>query len=192
MADSHPSIAHLRYRKCPIPDTQLVVAEMRELLRYDELRGGFTWIKLRGRVPLKLLGLAAGGDSGRGYTTINLLHQKFATHRLVWLWHYGEWPPGMLDHINGDRKDNRVENLRMATTLQNTWNRVRTSGELATGVAKAAHGDGYHTRIQVPGSPERAYLGTFDTEAEACAAYIGAATILHGNFAAHMRRVRQV
>ena len=44
-------------------------------------------------------------------------------HRLAWLFHYGEWPENHIDHINGDRSDNRICNLREATVKQNGENR---------------------------------------------------------------------
>lgn len=186
MADLNPTIPHLKYRKRTPPSASEVLAEAKELLRYDE-KGGFVWVKLRGRVPLKLIGSVAGGESGRGYLTVNILHHRFAVHRLVWLWHNGDWPNGMVDHINGDRKDNRIENLRIVTAVQNVWNRAKKSGSLAIGVAKNSAGK-FVSRIQLPGG-ERVYLGTFETEAEAAAAYIGASTVLQGEFSVFRRKM---
>lgn len=157
---------------------------MRRLLTYDEKNGGFIWKAVRYSKLTHLIGRPAGGLDGRGYHSLNVLKHKFKVHRLVWLWHRGESSRGMLDHINGNPLDNRIENLREATLAENVRNRAR-NGALATGVSRDAQG-AFKARIQGPNG-EKVYLGTFATEPEAAAAYVGAATILHGAFALHHR-----
>lgn len=189
MAELNSSIPQLNYRKAEPPSEVAVLAEAKELLRYDE-NLGFIWVKIRGKVPHKLIGSVAGGESGRGYLTISLLYHRFAVHRLVWLWHHGEWPSGMIDHVNGDKKDNRIENLRIASSVQNAWNSARSESGGVKGVSKTPSGK-FNARIQ-PLEGEKIYLGTYDTEKEASAAYIGAATILQGDFAFYKRQVAAI
>lgn len=184
--ESVAPIAHLSYRKTPLPSTEEIDKEMRRLLRYDDQNGGFIWIA--SRTPNQrqaIVGKAAGGSDGRGYKSLLLLRHKFKVHRLVWLWHHGYLPDTMLDHKNGDRSDNRIENLRQSAAVENIRNSAKKSGQVALGVCKTPIGK-FNARIQIPGG-KKVYLGTFGTEAEAAAAYVGAATILHGEFAVFKR-----
>lgn len=68
-----------------------------------------------------LKGRQLGGVSWNGYVRLSLMRREYRLHRLVWLWVHGEHvPDGMtIDHINGDKKDNRIANLRVVTVCQN-------------------------------------------------------------------------
>lgn len=91
----------------------------------------------------------------------------------------GDIPDDMLiDHIDGDTLNDRLTNLRIAGAAQNTWNRIGAGGMLK-GVSKDSRGR-FKARIGVPGG--KINLGTWDTEAEAHAAYMGAAAVLHGDY----------
>lgn len=185
MANVDFTIPHLSYRTRALPSDAVLLAEIRRVLDYDVKNGGFTWKAVDYPKHAFRIGRTAGGADGKGYHSINILKHKFKVHRLVWLWHYGESSHGLLDHINGNRTDNRIENLREATLAENVRNRLR-GGKLATGVSEDTHG-AYKARIQ-DATGKKIYLGTFATEAEASAAYVGAATILHECFAVHMRQ----
>lgn len=129
-------------------------------------------------------GKLAGHDDGKGYLSIVLMGQRYKLHRVIWMLHYGNYPMGMVDHINGNRRDNRIDNLRLATAAQSVHNRMRT-GRLGTGVSKNARGR-YCARIQANG--EKVYLGYYDTPAEAAAAYAGASIVLRGEYALRLSR----
>lgn len=186
MADSESTIAHFGYRARPLPCDADLLREARRLLRYESNGGGLYWIAAKRPCFRNKIGQLAGSSSGRGYLTVSLLGHKFGVHRIVWLMHHGSLPLSMLDHMNGDRIDNRIENLRLVTVAQNVWNRVRAGNELGTGVADNGHGR-YVARLQLP-EGAKAYLGTYDTAIEAAAAYVGASVIAHGEFAAFARR----
>ncbi|WP_286657873.1 HNH endonuclease signature motif containing protein [Variovorax fucosicus] len=91
------------------------------LISYDAATGVLTWRESpRYGIPA---GAIAGGKSGRGYVVVSLLGRKFTGHRLAWLLHYGAWPTQVIDHINRDKADNRIANLRDVAQAVNLKNR---------------------------------------------------------------------
>lgn len=58
----------------------------------------------------------------KGYLFGKLNRRKYFAHRVAWAMYHGEWPQGQIDHINGDRQDNRIENLRVVSNLENCRN----------------------------------------------------------------------
>jgi hypothetical protein len=79
---------------------------VRELLDYCPETGIFTW-KV-GREP------AGYKHKYHGYIVLTLFDKRYMTHRLAWLYVHGEWPSGEIDHINLEKTDNRIANLRIA------------------------------------------------------------------------------
>lgn len=150
-------------------------------MRYDTETGKAHWT-IQDRTHR--LGAEVGYVDWAGYRSVILLGCRIKYHRVVWLIHHGYLPEGNIDHINGVKDDNRIENLRIATAAQNVHNRIRT-GKYATGVYKGRQGR-YIARIEHNG--RKVYLGYYDTEAEAAAAYAGASIIAHGEFAAKLSR----
>lgn len=74
-------------------------------------------------------GLAKKGDSAgtlqpNGYKQVMIKRKRYYLHRLIWLYHHGQFPkaPNVLDHINRDKTDSRIENLRVVDRRQNAWN----------------------------------------------------------------------
>lgn len=159
-------------------DEILTPARLRAALAYDEATGEFRW---REKVSRKVrVGAIAGGHHTRGYLHIGLDGRLYLAHRLAWVYSHGVWPDADIDHINGDRKDNRLANLRLATRSENLQNiRTATSRNLASGLLGAYRsGAGRWTsRIGKGGASQ--YLGCFATAAEAHAAYIAAKCAIH-------------
>lgn len=93
----------------------------------------------------------------------------------------------VVDHINGNRSDNRIENLRLATKQQNLCNvRLRTGKKLPKGVIiRRARGGVERFRAVVTLHGKTEYIGTYDTLDEAVAARVSAADFLHGKFSNH-------
>lgn len=101
--------------------------EVRAALDYDPDTGVFRWRVRPDRDHswnLRFSGEVAGNTMTHGYRCMNILGKLHLAHRLAWLWMTGEMPAGHIDHINGDRSDNRWCNLRLATNSQNQMNRA--------------------------------------------------------------------
>lgn len=131
-------------------------------------------------------GRAKAGDIPKnvhptGYETIHIGRRNYLKHRVVWLVVYGEWPSGALDHRDGDKTNNGIGNLRLATPSQNQYNKL-ASPNSQTGVkgVRRRPGDRYEASIRTPFG--RLYLGLFKTVKEAAAAYASAAQQHHGEF----------
>jgi hypothetical protein len=159
----------------------LAAEYLREILSYDPDTGVFRWkVSETNRVSV---GGVAGSQNGDGYTRIMIGKKKYRAHRLAWLHVYGEWPAKYVDHVDGDRSNNKITNLREATNAQN----MRNCGAYATntsgfkGVTFHKHRRRWHARINIPS--KQIHLGYFDTPEEAHAAYCAAAAKLHGEFA---------
>lgn len=146
--------------------------ELRKRLRYDASTGKFFRLPGRGVVA----GAPAGRVKARGYIEIELGGATHKAHRLAWLYVHGELPVGVIDHINGDKTDNRIENLRDVTVAQNAQNqRLRPHG---LGVSWNAEKRQWRANIKPAGTPQ-VYLGAFDTQEAAQAAYIEAKRKYH-------------
>lgn len=154
---------------------------LNEELRYEPGTGCFFWkIKRSGRDMYR----PVGWTDAKGYRNVTL-HRAggFKLHRLAWLMGWGAAPPdgATIDHINGDRADNRLVNLRLATHSEQSVNsKQRASGTGFRGVTRLSSAT-YQARISFNG--ERRFLGNFPSAKEASAAYNRAAKDLHGDFA---------
>jgi hypothetical protein len=93
--------------------------ELKSLLNYDEKTGVFTWRKSSG--PVKS-GSVAGYVNKKGYVLIGIKGRSYRAHRLAWLYCYGEMPHDDIDHINHDKLDNKISNLRVVSNQENHRN----------------------------------------------------------------------
>ena len=144
--------------------------EFDHLIRYEPGTGNFIWLDSRnGRVEP---GSVAGRLRPDGYVSVFLCGKEYLAHRLAWFFFYGEWPKQMKDHINRVRSDNRIDNLREATPLQNQYNRNAAGVTNFKGRKKP-----FASRICVSG--KSIFLGYFKTHSEASAAYQKAKKVYH-------------
>jgi hypothetical protein len=97
----------------------LHVDELKKLFYIDE-DWQLRW-KVKKAKQIKI-GAIAGTTSVFGYRSVTINNRHYRVHRIIWALHYGEWPTGHLDHINGIKDDNSIENLRVATTTENARN----------------------------------------------------------------------
>lgn len=147
-------------------------------VQYDAKTGHFKWTdRPSNRVKI---GDRAGTVNTAGYRVITIKGKPFYEHRLAWFVHYGEWPAQEIDHINGDRSDNRIANLRCATHSQNSCNKLRKNKHGYMGVYRRSNGK-YRSRIKI--GNRIVNLGTFDTAKAAHLAYERAKPKAHGPFA---------
>ena len=105
----------------------MTAERLRQLFLYDPLTGIFTW-RINPSIKARI-GDVAGCRTHKGYIQIQCDNVQYLAHRLAWLYYHGYFPKDELDHRNGDKRDNRIANLREATSTQNKWNRgVRRNG----------------------------------------------------------------
>lgn len=107
---------------------------------------------------------------GDGYFQVRIFGREFTFHRVVMALSTGRWAPEMVDHINGDRSDNRLVNLREASPSDNARNRGRSKNNRTgrIGVNLAPRAGAFTAAIVADG--KRTHLGTFDSFERACAA----------------------
>lgn len=111
-----------------IPAAEALLQELESFAIYDKINGGFVVIHSnRGHRPA--IGQALGCKTNKGYLYTQLQGQRYPVHHLVWLWHFGRLPK-QLDHINRDKADNRIENLREACNTLNNLNKGAQSNNV--------------------------------------------------------------
>jgi hypothetical protein len=151
---------------------------LKELLNYDSDTGIFTWIKQRN--SRTKIGSVAGCKQSDGYIRIWIDYKPYSSHRLVWMYVYGELPKKDLDHVNKVKDDNRIVNLRLATKQENKQNHStpqsnNKSGYL--GVSWNKRAKKWKAQIQMNGKVK--YLGLFKYSKEAYEVYLKAKRELH-------------
>lgn len=151
----------------------------RQIFSYDKDTGHLSWVGRRSNKR-------AGCQHSLGYRTVSVgprdARREYKEHRLAWLLHYGEWPECQIDHINGDRSDNRIDNMRIATATQNQGNKkLQKNNTTGFKGVRYRSGRGFFSVIKCNG--KATYLGSFPTKEAAHAAYCAAAENVFGEFA---------
>ena len=144
---------------------------LRELLKYCPATGLFSWLDRSN--SRRIYGAVAGGRSTQGYIVIRIDGVLYLAHRLAYFYIYGAWPPADVDHKNGDKTDNRLDNIRAASRSQNNQNRRRgksRDGESSMGITWAPWAKMWRAQISVDGAHR--HIGYYKTMEEANAAYL--------------------
>jgi hypothetical protein len=100
---------------------ELTVEQLKNTLDYDAGTGVFIW-KIRPSKAVMAGDVAGCVEKRIGYITIGIAGRVYKAHRLAWLYVYGSWPKGLIDHINGNKADNRIDNLRDVLADGNSQN----------------------------------------------------------------------
>ena len=156
---------------------KLTVGEIRNILNYDPETGIITWKSSRYKTRI---GKEAGNVSSTGYRKIKINKKFYLSHRVAWAIYHGAWPENIIDHIDGSRSNNKIENLRDVTPSANQHNVINPSKKNKhgmLGVSFFASRNKYTAQIAVNGKDK--FLGHFDTKEEAYHAYIEAKKIYH-------------
>lgn len=143
--------------------TELTAEALRKMVDYDPSTGVFRWRDRRKQQE-------CGSINAEGYRVIVIAYRPHKAHRLAWLYVHGHWPAGHIDHINGQKADNRIENLRDVPPPSNSRNRHDRPGVFKSDGA-------FRAQITVAG--RKVDLGAHKTRELAEAAYLAAKAALH-------------
>ena len=122
-----------------------------------------------------------------GYLLLSIDSSKYLAHRVIWLWMTGSWPDVWVDHIDGNKANNRWSNLRPATRDQNMRNArsVRRRHQLPRGVGYSSKAkQSFRARLKIHG--HQLELGSYPTAEEASEVYQLVAELAHGSYAYHL------
>jgi hypothetical protein len=163
-------------------DSKIITQEYLQKI-FDYKDGNLYW-----KIPRKnvKVGLIAGGvDSSTKYLSVKIDGKKYKNHRIIYFYHKG-FLPKCLDHIDGNPQNNRIENLREATHLQNSYN-MKLPITNKSGV-KGVCWDKNHKKwfARVSFQYKEHFIGYFDEIDKAKVAIIEARNKLHGEFARHI------
>jgi hypothetical protein len=156
---------------------EITLARLRQVLDYSPQTGVFTW---RERVAkcVHIGGVAGCKEKRIGYITIGVDGQIYKAHRLAWLYMTGNWPIKFIDHINGQKSDNRFENLREVCEDGNAQNIRKPNKRNKSGfLGVIRFQNKWRANITVNGKTRR--IGDYNTPEEAHQAYLKSKRELH-------------
>lgn len=151
-----------------------------ELLSYCTETGTFKW-KPRRCNQHTVGGKIAGSIDSYGYRQIEIDGRGYLAHRLAWLYVYGVWPSSQVDHINRDKTNNAIANLRLVTNKQNQENQGRYKNNKSGYRGVMWHKGKKCYVAQIRHNLKCYALGQFETAEAAYEAYRAAAARLHSH-----------
>lgn len=175
---------------------RITAAKARKLLRYNRKTGELIW---RHRVQCmfrnstehrsaesqaktwneRWAGKLAGWLNPKGYRCIAIECKTYREHHIIWLIVHKEWPKDQIDHKNGNRKDNRILNLREATNSENHQNSKKKSTNTSGFTGVSWHKQMHKWVAYISVSERRISLGLFIDKKDAYAAYLVAKKKYH-------------
>lgn len=156
---------------------QLTADRVRELLHYAPETGEFTWRVSRRCVPA---GTQAGSvHKGKGYRNIRVDLRLHSAHRLAWLYVHGCWPRFEIDHLDGDRLNNAITNLRDVPHRMNAENKRRAAAHNRCGKLGVRQRSVTRWESSITADGVSHYIGSFGDPDTAHSAYLSAKRSLH-------------
>lgn len=152
---------------------------------FDYHKDGY-FIRKVARGTQKVGSVHKGKLEKNGYRRTTISHNLYLTHRLIWMWHYGT-EPKFLDHIDNDRVNNKIENLRDVTKNDNARHQLIPCNN-SSGYFGVRWYDYDNSRIppcwavQITVNSKKIHLGYYQSKKDAVLAYNDAAVKLHGEF----------
>lgn len=167
---------------------------LKELLHYDPQTGIFTRLTSNNQTKIgDVVGTVRNrrkrgkgkthlweDDQSQLYVKTKIDGKHYMLHRLAWLYVHGHFPSDMIDHIDGNRQNNKIDNLREATNSQNMMNGRKKSNCASPYKGVTRSGDKWKMTISIDG--KQTYMGTFESEIEAAIAYNRAGFKYYGEF----------
>jgi hypothetical protein len=166
----------ISYPRISVNQSVLTAEHLRSVLIYDPETGEFYWREHR---PNRIMHKPLGRNNGTGYLQIRIQIggkcRHFLAHRLAWLYIYGVWPNSGIDHIDRNRQNNRISNLREVSVVQNNRNNSKRKNCTSKFLGVCWHKASKKWHAQINHLGKSRSIGTFDTEIEAAFAYNKAA-----------------
>jgi hypothetical protein len=147
---------------------------------FNNLRQSFTYDCESGVLTRTRTNKAANSMDVHGYVVVFFNGKIYKAHRLIWAIVHGELPKGHIDHINGNRSDNRIQNLRVVTQQQNSHNQQNINKRNKSGfrgVCWNRKSSKWQASISV--NSKTIYIGVFSTPENAHLAYLNAKKVYH-------------
>jgi hypothetical protein len=154
----------------------LNIALLKETLSYDQETGLFTRLK-RTSNCIKENQIACRLNTFYKYRQVSFMSKSYQAHRLAWFYVHGVWPTGQIDHINRNKSDNRLINLRDCTISENKQNSGLYKSNKSGFKGVFNKGNTYEAGIRVNG--KKIYLVIFKEAKDAYQAYVCAAKEFH-------------
>ena len=149
--------------------------ELMSVAHYDATTGVFTRLTSAGGFHV---GTEMGKTDTYGYRQLTINGRSYLAHRMAWLYVNGEWPSGEIDHIDGNRSNNSIINLRVVPRMGNTQNIKSSRVTNILGILGVSRsGKKFISRINTQNG--QIHLGTFNTPEEAHDVYVEAKRKLH-------------
>lgn len=144
-----------------------------EIIARFEYRDGLLYYRVAPLARKRQGDVAGSIDLSTGYRIVKIGGVRYKAHRLVWVYVHGVLPPHVIDHINGDRTDNRIENLRGVTQAVNMQNQIKPTAANKTGSLGVYWSErlaGFMAAVSVSGKKRR--RGPYRTVERAAQAYL--------------------
>ena len=155
----------------------LTAEQLQTMLNYDVVTGEFIW-KIQPSRAVKIGDIAGCTEKRIGYITIGITKRIYKAHRLAWLYVHGEWPRGLIDHINGNKADNRIANLRDVFADGNSQNVRKPNRRNKSGFMGVIwYQNKWRASMSVNGKSK--WLGDYSTPEEAHQVYLAAKRKYH-------------